>query len=104
MHGESRPKREEASNPFSALAADRASRASISSLSCLYSGTRCGGGDQDGLRLAKLGLWVMGGPFCSRKQIGLGTCIREVEEGPNGSISVLQDRSAGKLVRLRPQG
>ena len=47
---------------------------------------------------------VTGNTAAEAARLGLGARIREVEEGPDGSLWVLQDGSGGRLVRLRPQG
>ncbi len=36
------------------------------------------------------------------ERIGLGSRIREVEEGPDGAVWVLEDREGGRLIRLAP--
>ena len=49
--------------------------------------------DLDGITATKAEVWTQG---------DLGTRIREVEQGPDGRIWVLQDGSEGKLLRLDP--
>ncbi|MGP7796564.1 PQQ-dependent sugar dehydrogenase [Sphingomonas sp. CLY1604] len=46
---------------------------------------------------------VTGNSASEVARIGLGARIREVEEGPNGSIWVLRDGSGGALVQLTPR-
>ena len=45
---------------------------------------------------------VAGGAAMEAARISLGARIREVEEAPDGSIWVLQDGSAAKLIELQP--
>ena len=45
---------------------------------------------------------VSGNSAAEVARIGLGARVREVEEGPNGSIWVLKDGAAGALVELSP--
>ena len=45
---------------------------------------------------------VTGDTAVEAARIGLGNRIREVEEGPDGAIWVLEDGGAGRLVRLDP--
>jgi glucose/arabinose dehydrogenase len=49
--------------------------------------------DLDGTAATKAEVWTQG---------ALGTRIREVEQGPDGRIWVLQDGADGKLLRLDP--
>jgi len=46
---------------------------------------------------------VTGSTAAEAARVSLGTRIRGVEEGPDGSIWVLGNGAGGKLVRLRPQ-
>lgn len=46
---------------------------------------------------------VTGNSASEVARIGLGARIREVEEGPNGSLWVLRDGSGGALVQLTPR-
>jgi glucose/arabinose dehydrogenase len=46
---------------------------------------------------------VTGSTASEVARIGLGNRIREVEEGPNGSLWVLRDGDGGALVELTPQ-
>jgi aldose sugar dehydrogenase len=45
---------------------------------------------------------VTGSTAAEVARIGLGARIREVEQGPDGAIWVLEDASPGRLVRLDP--
>jgi glucose/arabinose dehydrogenase len=45
---------------------------------------------------------VSGSTAAEVGRIGLGTRIREVEQGPDGSIWVLEDGANGRLVKLDP--
>ena len=45
---------------------------------------------------------VTGATATEAARIGLGNRIREVEEGPDGAIWVLEDGSGGRLIRLDP--
>jgi glucose/arabinose dehydrogenase len=34
----------------------------------------------------------------------MGTRIREVEQGPDGALNVLEDGKGGRLLKLTPKG
>ncbi len=44
------------------------------------------------------------GPTREVERIDMGARIREVEEGPDGAVWVLEDREGGRLLRLAPVG
>ncbi|HEX8388091.1 MAG TPA: PQQ-dependent sugar dehydrogenase [Sphingomonas sp.] len=72
-----------------------------------YSGTRFSGWNGDFV-LAALGaqaiirVRVAGTAATEAGRIGLGARIREVEQGPDGAIWVLEDGGSGRLIRLDP--
>lgn len=73
-----------------------------------YSGTAFAGWTGDFLLagLAQQGIVrvrVSGNTASEVARIGLGNRIREVEEGPNGSLWVLRDGDGGALVELTPR-
>lgn len=45
---------------------------------------------------------VSGNTASEAGRIGLGARIREVEQGPDGAIWVLEDGPSGRLLRLSP--
>ena len=72
-----------------------------------YSGTRFSGWNGDfvlaGLTAqAIVRVRVSGNGAAEAARIGLGARIREVEQGPDGAIWVLEDGGSGRLVRLDP--
>ena len=72
-----------------------------------YTGSRFVGWDGDfvlaGLTAQGLvRVRVTGSTAAEVARIGLGARIREVEQGPDGAIWVLEDGGAGRLVRLDP--
>ncbi len=48
-------------------------------------------------------LKIEGGKVTDEERIAMGTRIRDVEQGPDGSIYLATDESNGKIWRLRPQ-
>ena len=72
-----------------------------------FSGTRFAGWTNDFILagLVQQGIVrvrVSGAMAVEAARIPLGARIREVEEAPDGSIWVLQDGSAAKLIELMP--
>jgi glucose/arabinose dehydrogenase len=72
-----------------------------------YNGTRFVGWDGDFVLagLQSLGLVrvrVTGSTAAEVARIGLGRRIREVEQGPDGAIWVLEDGAGGRLLKLVP--
>jgi glucose/arabinose dehydrogenase len=48
-------------------------------------------------------LTIQGGKVTGEERIDMGERIRDVEQGPDGSIYVVTDEGDGKVWRLRPQ-
>lgn len=72
-----------------------------------YTGTRFAGWQGDfilaGLAAqAIVRVHVAGGTATEAARIAMGARIREVEQGPDGAIWVLEDGSGGRLIRLDP--
>lgn len=72
-----------------------------------YTGTRFSGWQGDFILagLVSQGLVrvrVTGSTAAEAARIGLGARIREVEQGPDGAIWVLEDGGSGRLIRLDP--
>jgi len=72
-----------------------------------YTGTRFVGWNGDfvlaGLAAqALVRVRVTGGAAAEVARIGLGARIREVEQGPDGALWVLEDGGGGRLIRLDP--
>ena len=72
-----------------------------------YTGTRFSGWQGDFILAGLVAqgivrVRVTGSTAAEVARIGLGARIREVEQGPDGAIWVLEDGSGGRLVRLEP--
>ncbi|MDZ4868713.1 MAG: PQQ-dependent sugar dehydrogenase [Alphaproteobacteria bacterium] len=52
---------------------------------------------------ALIRLTIQGGKVTDEESIDMGERIRDVEQGPDGSIYLITDESDGKIWRLRPQ-
>jgi glucose/arabinose dehydrogenase len=72
-----------------------------------YTGDRFTGWNGDFVLAALVGqglvrVRVSGTAAIEQGRIGLGARIREVEQGPDGAIWVLEDGPSGRLLKLQP--
>lgn len=73
----------------------------------VYSGQRYNGwqgnGLIGGLSSQSLVRVELGNPASEIERFAMGKRIREVEQGPDGYVYVLEDKSGGRLLRIEPQ-
>ena len=62
-----------------------------------------GGLASEALVRVELGQQADGTMAAEAERFSMGARIREVEQGPDGAIWVLEDRAGGRLLKLTPQ-